>query len=386
MQTLTQETVSKLTTLLDVRYIYKSDIAFKDCDTSLIIVILEGNCSSLTQELSSMVAKIFQEETDFLYRIFSFEYARQQLKENNLFFIHGCSPAKLIYKSSGAESQLIDQTIDANALNNIAGVFKKEVHKISAFMDGANFFLERENLSQAAFMLHQYIELWFRYAGLLIMGKERKSHSIKELKTYIKVFAPGLGTLFNTELEEEQNLLKLLDEAYITTRYHNNYHINKEQINIILEKANKVEAIVTALFKDRLSACTNQESNQSHSPIATNAPEKQPFATNEKKILNLFKSLSGKDFSALTPYRFKEGLYTTGIVTKGYLGTSFMISNLIKVCILAMDSSCYSTRLIPEPEHNIREVLGYIIDIIPHDEMELLDVIRDLVLEPETNH
>ena len=62
-----------------------------------------------------------------------------------------------------------------------------------------------------------------------------------------------------------------------------------------------------------------------------------------------------------------------------------MISNLLKVCIIAMEADCCSTRSIPEPEHNIKEVLGYILNMIPHNEMELLDVIRDLVLEPETN-
>lgn len=54
-----EQVISKLTTFLEVRYIYKSDIVFEDCSKSLLIVVLEGKCSSLTHELSSMVAKIF---------------------------------------------------------------------------------------------------------------------------------------------------------------------------------------------------------------------------------------------------------------------------------------------------------------------------------------
>ncbi|MFD0834821.1 HEPN domain-containing protein [Mariniflexile aquimaris] len=331
----------------------------------------------MTKELSGMVAKIFQEETDFLYRIFSFEYAHQQLKEENLFFVHGCFWDNLIFQNSDVELDNFNEYyVTEKTLNNIQSNFEKERDKIAAFLDGATFFIEKNNLSHAAYMLHQYIELWFRYVALFTMGKERKSHSIKELQTYIKTFIPELGNLFNTEIEEEQHLLKLLDDAYITTRYENNYHINLEQIHKILEKANKIESIATLLFKNKLDACKKQESNQDE----VNVPKNQCIQQNDTELSNFIKSLSTKDFSTLKPYPYKKGLYTLGIVTEGYLETSFMISNLLKVCILAMEYEYVPTRSIPDPLHNVKEVLGYALDLIPHEEMELLDVLRDLTI------
>ncbi len=378
-----QNIISRLTVILEVKYIYKSILKTTGNNQLLFIVILKGNCSSLTQELSAMVAKIFQEETEFLYRIFSFEYAHQQLKEESLFFVHGCTWDKLVFHNPDAESNSFHEYhIPEKTLNNIQSTFEKERYKMATFFDGATFFIEKDNLSHAAYMLHQYIELWFRYAALFIMGKERKSHSIKELQTYIKTFAPELGNLFNTDLEEEQNLLKLLDNAYITTRYENNYNINLEQINKILERANKTEAISTNIFKNKLNASIEQPFNEKE----MNVSKEQCPPPSNKKVLDLIKSLSKKDFSSLKPYPYKKGLYTVGIVTEGYLETSFMISNLLKVCITAMDTDHYSTRSIPEPEHNIREVLGYILDMIPHNEMELLDTIGDLTFASVNNH
>tara|TARA_R110000868_G_scaffold346999_1_gene608103 strand:- start:3135 stop:4301 length:1167 start_codon:yes stop_codon:yes gene_type:complete len=377
-----EQVINKLTTLLEVKYIFKSDIVFEDYNKSLIIIVLKGNCSSLTKELSAMIAKIIQEETDFLYRIFSFEYAQQQLKEENLFFVHGCTWDKVIFHTSIAElDSFYEYHIPEKTLSIIQSTFEKECHKMAAFFDGATFFIEKNNLSHAAYMLHQYIELWFRYAALFIMGKERKSHSIKELQTYIKTFEPKIGNLFNSEIEEEQNLLKLLDDAYICTRYENNYHINLEQIYKIKEKANKIESITTLLFRNRLDACTKLMAN----PKEINIPKVQCSPPNDTEMSNFIKSLSEKDFSALKPYPFKKGLYTTGIVTEGYLDISFMISNLLKVCIIAMEAEYCSTHSIPEPEHNIREVLGYVLNMIPHNEMELLDTLRYLALETETN-
>jgi HEPN domain-containing protein len=373
--------IGKLKSLLEIKYVYESRVEKEGFSKPIIIVILKGNCAQLTKELSSMVAKILQDETDFLYRIFPFEYALQQLNDENLFFVHGCTWNKLVFHNpdnreldSFHEYQILEKT-----LSNIQSVFEKEQDKMASFLDGATFFVEKNNLPQAAFMLHQYIELWFRYAALFIMGKERKSHSIKELQTYIKTFAPELGNLFSTEIEEEQHLLRLLDDAYITTRYENNYHINLEQIHKILERANKMESLTTSLFKNKLDACIVQVSN----PKEIKVPKQLSSEPNGTDLLNFIKSLSKKDFSTLKPYPFKKGYYTIGIVTEGYLETSFMISNLLKVCIIAMESDYCSTRTIPEPEHNIKEVLGYVLDMIPHEEMELLDVIRDLALEPE---
>ena len=61
-----------------------------------------------------------------------------------------------------------------------------------------------------------------------------------------------------------------------------------------------------------------------------------------------------------------------------------MVSNLLKVCILAMEYEYAPTRSIPDPTYNVKEVLGYILDLIPHEEMELLDVLRDLTITQET--
>src|SRR5690606_33224776 len=92
--------IDNLQSLLDIKYVYESIMEMDGSPKSLLIVILKGNCSSLTQELSSMVAKIFQEQTEYLYRIFSFEYAEKQLKEGNLFFAHGCTWEKQIVNNA----------------------------------------------------------------------------------------------------------------------------------------------------------------------------------------------------------------------------------------------------------------------------------------------
>lgn len=249
------QVINKLSSFLEVKYIYKSDIVFEDYGKSLLIIVLKENIPSLNQGLSSIVAKIFQEETDVLYRIFSFEYAQQQLSEANLFFIHGCHLSKLIYKSDETDTGLKVPVLHKDTKEAMALGFENELSRVGAFMEGATSYIKNKNFPQAAFMLHQYMEIWFRNAELLVMGKEIKSHSIKEHQIHIKAFAPELGRIFNMDREEDRNLLKLLDEAYITASYSKNYHITKFQLEILSEKAWHLNFVVALLYGEKLEAC-----------------------------------------------------------------------------------------------------------------------------------
>ncbi|MBC9796798.1 HEPN domain-containing protein [Sinomicrobium weinanense] len=259
-----QDITQKLVQLLEVQYIYKTEIT-EGNPQKLLIIVLRGRCSTLTTELADTVGKIFQEQTDFLYRIFSMEYAGEQLKEKNLFFIHGCLPHKLIYKGEEDAPGLLPYTVDEVVKDRLTARFKNEAIKTGAFIEGAAYYIKRIRHSHAAFMLHQYIELNLRFATLFIMGRERKRHSIKELQNGIKAFAPELGCIFNTEIEEETLLLKILDDAYIATRYRNDYHITENQLMLIYERAQGIATLIREQYNHRLKGITHPPQQEKQS-------------------------------------------------------------------------------------------------------------------------
>jgi len=330
-----------------------------------------------------MIGKIFQEETDFLYRVFPYGYAEQQLKDGNLFFVHGCAWSNLIYSGPSEEMDVFHgYGTDEKTLDNIRFNFGKELEKINGFMEGAAFFLENGNLSQSVFLYHQVLELLFRTVELFLMGKERKCHSIKEHQVYIRAFAPELGNLFDVDIEEEQLSLKLLDEAYITTRYSNNYRINNAQLDNIRQKARRMYRIVAQLFENRLEACRRAYDGQDATTTVRFIDSKEKPIGDIPDTIERLGRLAGmaKDhFKLLKPDEDREGIYKVELTTKGYLDTAFMISNFLKVCILAMYTDEHPGGLIPHPNHNVQEVLKYILELIPLEEMELLDELRELL-------
>ena len=66
----------------------------------------------------------------------------------------------------------------------------------------------------------------------------------------------------------------------------------------------------------------------------------------------------------------------------GYSDVCFMIADIVKVCVLALEADGSSSR-IPEPAINISGVLGIILDLLPYEEAGFLDKIREAVLQPE---
>ena len=104
----------------------------------------------------------------------------------------------------------------------------------------------------------------------------------------------------------------------------------------------------------------------------------------EKDILNKIGELAKEHFHTLKRYPSKKELYTVNLITDGYLETSFMISSILKVCITALDAERTPNNVVPEPEQNIREVLGYVLNMIPYEEMEFLDKIRHVLPDMET--
>lgn len=105
--------------------------------------------------------------------------------------------------------------------------------------------------------------------------------------------------------------------------------------------------------------------------------------SDERIVLSKIRKLAREHFHTLIRYPSKKELYTVNLITDGYLETSFMISSLLKVCITALEAERTPNRVVPEPEQNIRDVLGYVLNMIPYEEMEFLDKIRNMLPDME---
>ncbi|MFV8343583.1 hypothetical protein [Flavobacterium sp. XS2P39] len=87
-------------------------------------------------------------------------------------------------------------------------------------------------------------------------------------------------------------------------------------------------------------------------------------------------------FTKLTPDEKKEDLFTLELKVSGYKDVSSMVSDLLKVSILALESDPpYISRAIRNPEINVLGLLEIALQLMPHGELELLDELHQFYLK-----
>jgi hypothetical protein len=104
--------------------------------------------------------------------------------------------------------------------------------------------------------------------------------------------------------------------------------------------------------------------------------------TDKIKKLEDIRVLSGKLLNALKKAEDKRGMYNAEITFYGYCELGYVIRNLMKLCIIALDHD--SAEVPPTIENQYIDVgliLGIALQLFPVDELEFLNEITDLFSE-----
>ncbi|CAM3715125.1 hypothetical protein FLGE108171_11755 [Flavobacterium gelidilacus] len=94
-----------------------------------------------------------------------------------------------------------------------------------------------------------------------------------------------------------------------------------------------------------------------------------------------FRELAAQHFVLLESANVAKKRDVLQLNLSGYSDVCFLIADIVKVCLLALEADGCSNR-IPEPATNISGVLSLILDLLPYEEADLLDKIREAVLQP----
>jgi len=347
-----------------------------------LTLFVDVNNDPLPNEIRSLVAKKGKKHPDFRIRVYTENQSETGLERGALYFLEHCCLGRTVFAHPEGENIMDYSTMAYNTLIKRASRYhRSELAKVNAFANTADILIKEGDYAIATFNMHQAFELSFRFIEQMCIGRSMVTHSIISHINYCKHFFPTLQPFLETSELKSNELLLLLEHAYSVARYGNEFEITKIQTKTIQSKMKDFIQEVESIFTRHLEQCKNQiegiEKNKT-SPKETRTIKNN----NEPSLFSQLKELEKENFFALKPY--EKGLYSIDLITEGYGETSFMISNLIKVCITALEIENFSTRAVPQPHRNISEVLGYILNLIPHDEMEFLDKVRKLLSEQKT--
>ena len=108
------------------------------------------------------------------------------------------------------------------------------------FLSGAELFKLRKQFPLAGFNLHQSAEQLFSAIINIKMALRLQTHNLDKLYRYTRSLEVGILEIFPRDTIEEKRLFKLLQGAYIQSRYSNDYTIKLSEINLLNERIIKL--------------------------------------------------------------------------------------------------------------------------------------------------
>jgi len=119
-------------------------------------------------------------------------------------------------------------------------LFKQTKAKVQEFLAGAELYTIRVQYKMAAFMLHQAAEQALRTMLIINTGLRINTHSIDRLVRYSSMFTFELQDIFPRNSEKQTHLFKLLQNAYIDTRYKEDYYIRLDDLIKLRKQVEKL--------------------------------------------------------------------------------------------------------------------------------------------------
>ncbi|RIV44677.1 HEPN domain-containing protein [Flagellimonas pelagia] len=357
-----------------------------DTTYHILTLFTDVDNDPIPTEILALVSKLGKERPDFRIRIYTEEQSEIGLSRGSLYFLEHCCLGDTVYaRMEGANHLDYPEMSLVNIIKRASRYYDSEMKKVKTFANTADILIKEGNYAIATFNMHQAFEIAFRFIEQMCIGRSKVTHSIISHINYCKHFFPTLQPFLESSEPNSNELLLLLEHAYSVARYGNEFEISKVQTKTVQSQMKEFIKEVESIFHRHLEHCKDhiegigKDFKEAFPKVTENAGN-----NDETSLIDQLKELEKMYFHALKPYLPEKGLYSTELITEGYCETSYMISDLIKVCITALENENFSTRSVPQPHSNISGVLGYILDMIPHDEMEFLDKVRKLLSEQRT--
>jgi HEPN domain-containing protein len=301
------EFVNKIAQLMPVARIYlRNNCDAQHNQTKELTIVLPASSKLHPMEARPLIGMVMADYPEYAFFIFTVPDIKRALQYGSMIFYTICKEDNLLYQLPGS-GDLLPADITAKAVVKKARRnFEKEWKKIAAFGEGFQFYFDQTNYALAAFMLHQVIELSYRTVELLLIGKDKTTHSIRGHQQFVKGHSSTLGAVFDEQDEAEMALLGLLDESYRSVRYELDYEIDQEQLQKLLTKAELLKTLVLAQYEEMVSSFMRVVEVEEEPCIV----EKMPLDQVIEKICSLVPVLRIYKLARHAKVGFRSGMFS----------------------------------------------------------------------------
>jgi HEPN domain-containing protein/predicted nucleotidyltransferase len=176
----------------------------------------------------------------------------QALEKGQYFFSDIKKEGILLYDSGEFELAEPRQLTKAEISQIAKDDYQHWFTKGNDHLVGVLFYMEQSRFNNGAFLLHQATESLLNCYLLVTTGYKPKTHDLEKLISLCASQNSDFLSLFPLANTEQQQNFELLKNAYVDARYSKDYQINKEQLNYLIERVAKLQALTKSLCQQHI--------------------------------------------------------------------------------------------------------------------------------------
>ena len=222
-------------------------------------IFMHRDGTQIEADLFAVADRVFKPYPEIAYQILSCDYAEDALRKGNLFLLRHCTLGQLAFANPSADHAFYPEEATVSKLVRRASKhFKKRMEKVDAYLLDVPRAIKYENELEAAFIIHEAMQLLYKTATYFIMGRQYGAKSIAAQQLHLSKFAPSLSNLFQIGQEEESDLLEKLDACYWSYKRKQVHNVKLPDLEKLQEKVERLKDGVTILFDRMVSECTEK--------------------------------------------------------------------------------------------------------------------------------
>lgn len=184
--------------------------------------------------------------------VHSLDEVNQSLKRGEYFWVDIARDGIILYELPCHPLATPMPLTSADAYQMANAYFEEWLDKVDSALMGAEFYIEKGKLKDAAFTLHQATERAYICFLLVRTLYFPRSHNIKFLRSLAEDSEPRLIEAWPRERRIDRRRFQLLKRAYVEARYSTAYEISVEELNAILESVRTLRDLVEEVSRERL--------------------------------------------------------------------------------------------------------------------------------------
>lgn len=174
------------------------------------------------------------------------------LAHGRVFFMEVAKDGIALYEADDRELATPKPKTSAQALEAAKEYFEEYYPSAAAFRDGAEFYVGKGRLKEAAFSMHQATERLYACLLLTLTFYVPYNHNIAFLRSLAEGLDRRLYGIWPDAAHRERAMFQKLKEAYTKARYSKHYKISEEELIWLGARVEELGRVVHQVCTDKI--------------------------------------------------------------------------------------------------------------------------------------